>query len=100
MNGSTLNPVRRRNQEYSFSININNHLFSLMIVMDIIVTYIRAVSLVKLLFAGSPACMCKTVYFIQWAHLHERANMCFKNKANRYDRVSFYVRGFGFPACG
>ena len=48
------------------------------------------VSLVKSLFAGSPASMHETTYFIQLAHLHERTNACFKKKVNRYSRVSLF----------
>ena len=38
------------------------------------------VSLIQLLFAESPGHICQTVYFIQRAHLHKRANGHCKNR--------------------
>ena len=48
--------------------------------------------LLKSLFVGSLAQVCKTAYFIEQAHLHERANLHFKKQMSRQIRsISFWI---------
>ena len=53
------------------------------------------VLLLKLPFAESRPYVHKTAYFMQQAHLHKRANECFKNQANGCRDSDFFFSILG-----